>query len=400
MTVKAALWYQGENNVYECAGCPNVRECADFGPASCGSTTNHSGYACQMRNLISTWRQQWSVEPGTTDPMFPFGLVTLADGTSEGHGNNMANFRLAQTLGNGVLPSADMPNTFVALAHDAGDPTSPGDWRAGAPDSKDWQEDSPYQAIFDPRFMYSGPDQHATNFFMGPIHPRSKQTMARRLARAARAHIYGDHEVVWTGPILKNCSVDPARHGGFTVTLAFNETLLRSDAVHVWSPARATASVELNLLANCVNISDAPAPAPDLVWAAGPLCGSVSQALSPPVSPFEVQLNNSLWLPVPLNPTHGPYAVNGTKKPGFNVASATVPMLPLLSGAQMASVVVTGVRYAWSEAPCCPGQDRSVQPCPPNSCPIQTYNSTLPAAPFIAKVVANACECYAPQVCS
>ena len=40
-----------------------------------------------------------------------------------------------------------------------------------------------------------------------------------------------------------------------------------------------------------------------------------------------------------------------------------------------------------------------VRPCPPNSCPIRSWNSTLPAAPFYAKIVDGKCKCTAPQVC-
>jgi hypothetical protein len=37
------------------------------------------------------------------------------------------------------------------------------------------------------------------------------------------------------------------------------------------------------------------------------------------------------------------------------------------------------VRYAWSESPCCGGNiDTGIMPCPVNSCPISTVNSTLP----------------------
>lgn len=50
--------------------------------------------------------------PGTTDPKFPFGLVTLAGGTSEGHGENMGAFRYAQTASKGYLDGTD--NTFAA----------------------------------------------------------------------------------------------------------------------------------------------------------------------------------------------------------------------------------------------------------------------------------------------
>jgi hypothetical protein len=76
----------------------------DGGAYACGSSVNHTGYACSAKNLVSSWRQQWSTEKGTTDPMFPFGIVSLADGTSEGNTANMPNFRHAQTAGYGFLP--------------------------------------------------------------------------------------------------------------------------------------------------------------------------------------------------------------------------------------------------------------------------------------------------------
>jgi hypothetical protein len=52
--------------------------------------------------------------------------------------------------------------------------------------------------------------------------------------------------------------------------------------------------------------------------------------------------------------------------------------------------------------------DRSVVPCPVNSCPISLINSSLPAVPFTAKIhmenesteALGSCECFAPQVCS
>ena len=38
-----------------------------------------------MKNLIDTWREAWSAAPGTSDPSFPFGLVSLAGGTNPCH---------------------------------------------------------------------------------------------------------------------------------------------------------------------------------------------------------------------------------------------------------------------------------------------------------------------------
>ena len=39
------------------------------------------------------------------------------------------------------------------------------------------------------------------------------------------------------------------------------------------------------------------------------------------------------------------------------------------------------------------------KPCGPASCPIMS-SSSLPANPFLAKIVDGKCECIAPQVCS
>ena len=44
---------------------------------------------------------------------------------------------------------------------------------------------------------------------MGGIHPRPKQTVGRRLALAAKAIAYGDAETVYTGPVIKSCTVYP-----------------------------------------------------------------------------------------------------------------------------------------------------------------------------------------------
>ena len=105
-TVKMWLWYQGENNLE-----------FDGGNSALGT-----GYGCLFPAMIAEWRALWAATPGTTDPLAPFGFVTLADGTDESFGVSMAGLRWAQTANYGVAPNPAMPNTFAALAHDAGDP--------------------------------------------------------------------------------------------------------------------------------------------------------------------------------------------------------------------------------------------------------------------------------------
>ena len=105
-TIKGVIWYQGENNV--------------------GSTPGNSekkvGYGCQMKEMIKQWRTAFSQTPHTTDPEFPFGIVTVASGGSEGNDFNIGTFRSSQAANYGSLPNDDLPNTFVAQAYDLNDP--------------------------------------------------------------------------------------------------------------------------------------------------------------------------------------------------------------------------------------------------------------------------------------
>ena len=78
-----------------------------------GNSIANTGYACAMRQLVYGWRAVWSRVPGTTDPLAPFGVVTLASSGSEG-GPDFGTMRIAQTASYGVLPSPELPNTFVA----------------------------------------------------------------------------------------------------------------------------------------------------------------------------------------------------------------------------------------------------------------------------------------------
>lgn len=126
-TITGAIWYQGENNLFQCVG---GRQQAIGNPSACGHAASNTGYGCFMRSLVEDWRSAWSSTPlSSTSATFPFGIASLAGGTSEGFSSNMAAFRLAQTGGTGLLPTVAWPNTFVAQLYDAGDP---GDGAAGA----------------------------------------------------------------------------------------------------------------------------------------------------------------------------------------------------------------------------------------------------------------------------
>ena len=86
-----------------------------------GNAESKTGYGCEMVAMVKLWRQEWSKVSGTTNPLAPFDIVSLASGGSEG-GTDIAGMRSSQTGNYGSLPSIDMPNTFLAHAFDIGDP--------------------------------------------------------------------------------------------------------------------------------------------------------------------------------------------------------------------------------------------------------------------------------------
>jgi hypothetical protein len=68
-----------------------------------------------------------SYMPGTTDPLAPFGVATLAAGGSEGNSEHMAAMRWAQQANLGHWPPAGegttpLPHSFGAQLYDLGDP--------------------------------------------------------------------------------------------------------------------------------------------------------------------------------------------------------------------------------------------------------------------------------------
>ena len=83
-----------------------------------GSSQDSVGYGCMQPRMVEAWREIWSAVDGTTDPVAPFGLVTIAPSGSEGAGYHLSAFRWSQTANYGVLPNAAMPQTYVAQAYD------------------------------------------------------------------------------------------------------------------------------------------------------------------------------------------------------------------------------------------------------------------------------------------
>ena len=352
-----------------------------------GNSLNNNGYACAMRQLIRGYRAAWSKVPGTTDPLAPFGVVTLASSGSEG-GPDFGTMRIAQTASYGVLPSPELPNTFLAQAYDLDDEWGP----SAGPCFQQWAccHNKEYNATkCAGRETQCSPACAAdvdTPMLMGGIHPRSKKQVGDRLGRAMINTIYGG-SAAFTGPTLSSCS-----HSGNNLVIQFNETLLRGDTLSLQPLQRAGGSqlwVQTNASLFCmepqcvINQTDGRCAN---INPANPRQGSAyycpTWAGGDGVSIYEKGiLGDSGWI-----------SLNFTSSSSSSVSVD----LSTLNG-----VSPTAVRYAWGTVDCCDHTD-------PNlyvsygciaQCPIMS-SSGLPANPFQAQITSEgACKCVAPQVC-
>jgi hypothetical protein len=377
MTIKGWVWYQGENNM------GGVK----------GNSIDNIGYGCEQQQLVAGWRKIWSTEPGTTDALAPFGIVTLASSGSEG-GPDIGAMRQAQTASYGVLPNPAMVNTFLAQAYDLDDEWGPG---AGpCQDQKQW-------ACCDYSWGLAGKCAYnktscagreklcapacastATRSVMGGIHPRSKKPVGDRLGVAAFNTVYGG-TAAFTGPTLASCA-----YNANTLTIAFNTSLLRSDTVEVRAIPPINASFptgkemssrgsQLYLQINASLFCMEKYPAKNATG------GSLGYDICPtwaggdgktvPGTPLDTQWIN----------------VNFTKASPNTISIDLTP----LNGS-----VPTAVQYAWGVVDCCDRNDPDLyitHGCVA-ACPLMS-SSNLPANPFKAKIVGGKCECVAPQVC-
>lgn len=162
MTIKGAIWYQGEQNT--------------------GLNTNL--YNCTFPALIQDWRRSFHEGSlGQTDPNFPFGFVQLSTYLKSQPNDNYPVIRWHQTADYGYAPNPKMPNTFMAVAMDLGDEKSP----------------------------------------CGSVHPRDKQTVGYRLYLGARAVAYGDRQVPFQGPFPETIDV---YYSDSYMNITYNQELL------------------------------------------------------------------------------------------------------------------------------------------------------------------------------
>jgi len=343
MTIEAALWYQGENNILECK--VHGGRSTDIWN-TCGTTEKGEGYGCFQENMIRTWRKWWSVESGTTDPNFSFGVVSLAGGTSEGHSGLMPHFRWSQTSDCGLLPNTRLPNTFIAQAYDIPDPMS-------APD---------YNTVYGPSAPWtSTPGMKAgipyTQDYMGGLHPRFKRLVGERLARAARVHHFGKADTAWSGPSFKGCYLNRTGHGpyGSTIWIDIYLDLSATNGEEVDFMGRLSESTQFKNYRTMEEVS------------------MYSDFF---LYPMEVEIRNQTWI------STFPFQVEGTT---FIVGSQ-------LRQGDWEDSDITGLRWAWRDVPCCPNFNRNIQFCYPNACGFYIKESGLPMPPFWVKIVDGKCQ--------
>ncbi len=384
VTLAGYLWYQGENNAKD----------------DMGNSQKHEGYGCELSSMIRSWRQAW----GLGD--LPFGLVTLASGTDEGHAGHMSHMRWSQTANYGVVPNRAMPNVFLAQGYDIGDPWKDANNPCANITLKDRPNDCPgLKKSWEGWEDWWGNDAPV---LMGCIHPRVKQIVGHRLALAAWNLVYqgqGPH----TGPTLAGCQVDKDTkilHINFADDLFKGDRLLFED----YPLERIPANTETGLtLAVCVgnrtlcecsgwdtekddqgnersicteNMFLAGSTALQEAWLESFLKDEL-------VGSTEKVPSTKLWRPVNAK------VVDSTLQVDLNYHNISLP--------------IYAVRYAWSlngrpgRDTCCPFPEVNAgkEPCPLNFCPLKLEKTRLPANPFFARVNPNgSCECLFPQKCA
>lgn len=334
-----------------------------------GSTTNHTGYSCEAAHLVKSWREAFSVRPNSTASDAPFGVVTLAAGTSEGHGADMPSFRQAQMGSYQQTPNPAMPNVFVAAAHDLGDPC----YRGANCSGTKWA-------------------QSYAHSYMGPIHPRIKLLPAERLATAAAA-------LQWQR-LPDSVALLPAGSSKSTSIGADQSTRSFASTGPVFAGCKTNAAEQRLKL-----FFAAP-----IVQAGGPMTDTII------VKPYNMAENNSAtevqvnvtgfarsgrpiwsleWFPLNITAEDGgdsgtTVVVDLSTLPLSDPEASTGPRLRPLA-----------VRFAWADTPCCAYEMRAGLPCLPENCPIFGQESGLPAMPFIATITENGeCECQPPIMCN
>ena len=376
MTITGWTWWQGENNLFADAGTVLPQPGAPDG----------TGYACLLKRMISSWRRVWSAAPDTTPAEAPFGIVQLADGTDEGWGCNMRQMHSAETANHGVVPNPDLPGTFVAAAHDLGEPWD--DACKGAPHwcctcantTRDPACGAGVDSKFDPVTKFPWLIQQrqwpcltgaqTTPQLMGGVHPSTKSLVGARLAQAAFSLHYGHSDrVAWIGPVVESCGIEA---GGGTLRVNFNRSLLvGGDTVEVRAYDRAERAS-----ATFVRLGT---PLPADAW---------KNELYKNRAPWWG--DDGTWFPVDISASADGY--------GF-VADLSHLNNHTVTAIKYGQGIPGRVPQSGHGRVCCGSREISLNPCPPDSCPIRSAKQRLPAMPFMAAIdTGGSCSGIRPQI--
>ena len=169
LTIRAILWYQGENNSFRG-----------------GQPARWVKYAMDFPLMIQRWREAWAKNTGQSALAdTPFGFVQIGprDCTPDVDHQGMAagstfygGVRWSQTAFQYAVPNPKMPNVFMAVAADLAEGYSP-----------------------------------VLNLGEGCVHFGDKQDVGRRLALGVAKHVYG-HDVADTGPMVTSAAQLAAAH--------------------------------------------------------------------------------------------------------------------------------------------------------------------------------------------
>lgn len=391
VTVRGVLWYQGENNL-------------QFDP---GSSLHKRGYGCALPAMVAAWRAGFAAN-GENDPLLPFGIMQLHDGSAEGEGfpGRLAGFRSAQTANFGSLPNEYIPNSVGLTMVDAGDP-----WDGGeqcARDSCCVTPDYPLGPLCVGDHREHGGWSNETPDGGGSLHPRTKDIGGRRFAQAVFATWYAPASpLLATGPVFTGCRVDA---GARTLTLIFDAARLKGERVIVAKPpgaaplALAMENTALYVLSNstldmeALELNYNPC---NYALGSGGDCENATY-----LGPYSAgnELGARPWTAV-------------MPAPGAAANEVVVDLTPLggalptavryATGAGESAAWANGTRGFGVQRICCgPYVDTAHEPCPPESCPLKSSalagagGLQLPALSFFAAIDAQGrCVCVPPQVC-
>ena len=216
------------------------------GESNAGSSADATNYAEQFKTLITSWRQEWQ------RPALPFYWVQLANFMPEQDRPSESDWAILRQSQHAAL---ELPHTAEAVIIDIGE--------------------------------------------AGDIHPRNKHDVGARLARAARHQVYGETDLLYSGPTVRKVERED---GGVKIHFDHVGTGLETrrdrygylrgfalrDTEGTWHWARANYQDADTLLIEAEAVKRATAVR--YAWADNPADANLYNSEGLPASPFELLL--------------------------------------------------------------------------------------------------------------